>query len=104
MENYSKQDESNNWQDNKNPMQANDEERSSTGDYGLHREDAYDSTHASSDIPDDKERSNEKYAEDYNDENDEEEDDDDDDEATMDDWGDVDPAGGDAPSSPGSAV
>lgn len=33
-----------------------------------------------------------------------EEDDDDNEEGGLDDWGDIDPAGGDAPSAPGSAV
>ena len=35
---------------------------------------------------------------------DNDEDNDSDDDATMEEWGDVDPAGGDAPSTPGSAV
>ena len=36
--------------------------------------------------------------------NDDEDGDSDDEEATMDDWGEVDPKGGDAPTAPGSAV
>lgn len=43
--------------------------------------------------------------EDRNDEDDDNEDDDnEDDDGTLEDWGDIDPAGGDPPTSPGSAV
>ncbi len=65
------------------------------GGYGLDRENAYDSVRADRDRDDD---------DDDDDDNDDFDDDDDDDDDTNEDWGNVDPAGGPAPTSPGSAV
>jgi hypothetical protein len=67
------------------------------GGYGLDKENAYDAASASDKDHEDKD-------DDDNDNDNDNDDDDDDDAATMDDWGDVDPASGDAPTAPGSAV